>query len=79
MCLYCLSMIMSFAAILIASLRIVLPLSFADRIYVIRQGTTLALGCDLNDDFIATTKVFKYDQPNKLTFNCEKSGGDVKA
>ena len=67
------------ATILIAS-SIVLPLpSFADRIYAIHQGTTLALGCDLSndDDFVATTKVFKYDQPNKLTFNCERSGGDV--
>jgi hypothetical protein len=71
-----LSMIISLAALLIAS-AILLPIpSFADRIYVIRQGTTLALGCDLtDDDFVATTKVFKYDQPNKLIFNCERSGG----
>ena len=70
-------MIISLAALLIACV-IMLPIpSFADRIYVIRQGTTLALGCDLTDydDFVATTKVFKYDQPNKLTFNCERSGG----
>ena len=67
------------ATILIAS-SIVPPLpSFADRIYAIHQGTTLALGCDLSNDndFIATTKVFKYDQPHKLTFNCERSGGQV--
>jgi hypothetical protein len=71
-----LSMIISLAVLLIAS-AILHPLpSYADRIYVISQGTTLALGCDLtDDDFVATTKVFKYDQPNKLTFNCERSGG----
>jgi hypothetical protein len=71
-----LSMIISLAVLLIAS-AIIHPLpSYANRIYVIRQGTTLALGCDLtDDDFVATTKVFKYDQPNKLTFNCERSGG----
>jgi hypothetical protein len=72
-----LAIIISFATALIAS-TIVHPIpSFADRIYVIRQGTTLALGCDLTDDFIAATKVFKYDQPNKLIFNCERSGGDL--
>jgi hypothetical protein len=53
--------------------------SFADRIVAIRQGTTLDIGCDLssNDDFITTTKVFNHDQPSKLTFNCERPGGDV--
>jgi hypothetical protein len=67
----------SFAALLIASTAVHPIPSFADRIYVIRQGTTLALGCDLTDDFITATKVFKYDQPNKLIFNCERSGGDL--
>jgi hypothetical protein len=55
--------------------------SFADRIIPIRQYTTLAVGCDLsgNDDFIGTgtTKILTYDQPTKLTFNCERSGGDI--
>jgi hypothetical protein len=74
--------IISFAAMILISSSIVLPLpSFADRIYAIHTGTTLAFGCDLNNNnnnnFIATTKVFNYDQPNKLTFNCERPGGDV--
>jgi ABC-type multidrug transport system ATPase subunit len=75
-----LTIVISFAATILISSSIVLPLpSFADRIYAIHQGTTLALGCDLSngDDFIATTKVFKYDQPNNLIFNCERSGGHV--
>ena len=52
---------------------------FADRIYTISKGTTLALGCNISNDkdFITTTKVFNYDQPSKLTFNCQRSGGDV--
>ena len=43
------------------------------------KGTTVAVGCDLSnaDDFIDATKVLKYDQPTKLTFNCERPGGDV--
>ena len=75
-----LTIVISFAATILISSSIVLPLpSFADRIYAIHQGTTLALGCDRSndEDFIATTKVFKYDQPNKLIFNCERSGGHV--
>ena len=74
------TIITSFTAMILIVSYLVLPLpSFADRIYAIHQGTTLAIGCDLNDDnnFIATTKVFMYDQPNKLTFNCERPGGDV--
>jgi hypothetical protein len=73
-----LTVLVPVAALLIVS-PMLLHLSFADRIYAIHQGTTLAIGCDLNDDnnLIATTKVFKYDQPNKLTFNCERPGGDV--
>jgi len=53
--------------------------SFADRIVTIRQYTTLAVGCDLSsgDDFIGTTKILTYDQPTKLTFNCERPGGDI--
>jgi hypothetical protein len=57
-----------------------IPLSsFADRIYVIRAGTTISIGCDLSndDDFIPTTKIFNYDLPSKLTFNCERSGADI--
>jgi hypothetical protein len=50
--------------------------SFADRIIPIRQYTTLAVGCDLSG-FIGTTKILTYDQPTKLTFNCERSGGDI--
>jgi hypothetical protein len=66
------------AVLMISALCVPLP-SFADRIYVIRTGATISLGCDLSndDDFIPTTKVFNYDQPSKLTFNCERSGGDV--
>jgi hypothetical protein len=68
-----------FSALLISSILIAPLPSFADRIVAIRQGTTLAIGCDLssNDDFIDTTKVLTYDQPTKLTFNCERSVGDV--
>jgi len=53
--------------------------SFADRIVTIRQGTTLAIGCDLSnyDDLDTSAKVLNYDQPTKLTFKCERSGGDV--
>ena len=67
---------LSFSALII----LIVPLpSFADRIFTIRQYTTLAVGCDLNssDDFIGTTKILTYDQPTKLIFNCERSGGDV--
>ena len=66
------------SALLISS-TLVPSSSFADRIVTIRQGTTLGIGCDLssNDNFIPTTKVFNHDQPSKLTFNCERSGGDV--
>src|ERR671939_936389 len=72
---------LSFSAIsIMLILVIVSPLpSFADRIVAIRQGTTLAISCDPNnnDNFIDTTKVFNYDQPSKLIFHCERSGGDV--
>jgi uncharacterized membrane protein len=71
-----LSVILLFSALII----LIVPLpSFADRIIVVRQGATLDVGCDLsnNDDFIDTTKVLTYDQPTKLTFNCERPGGDV--
>ena len=67
---------LSFSALII----LIVPLpSFADRIVTIRQYTTLAVGCDLNssDAFIGTTKILTYDQPTKLIFNCERSGGDV--
>jgi hypothetical protein len=70
-----LAVILSFSALLL-----IVPLpSFADRIVTIHQSITLAIGCDLdsNDEFIITTKVFNYDQPTKLTFKCERSGGDV--
>jgi hypothetical protein len=73
--------IISFAVmmLLLVATPMVVRLSFADKIYPMRQGTTLALGCDIvNDrDFMTSTRVFKYDQPNKLTFNCERPGGDV--
>jgi hypothetical protein len=72
-----LTTILSFAVLIIESAIFLLLPSYADRIFVITQGSTLALGCGLDDDFIATTKVFKYDQPNKLIFNCDRSGGDV--
>jgi hypothetical protein len=70
------AVILSFLVLLI--LMVPIP-SFADRIVTIRQYTTLAVECDLNssDDFIGTTKVLTYDQPTKLIFNCERSGGDV--
>jgi hypothetical protein len=61
---------LSFSAIsIMLILVIVSPLpSFADRIVAIRQGTTLAISCDPNnnDNFIDTTKVLNYDQPSKL-------------
>jgi hypothetical protein len=70
------AVILSFLVLLI--LMVPIP-SFADRIVTIRQYTTLAVECDRNssDDFIGTTKVVTYDQPTKLIFNCERSGGDV--
>jgi hypothetical protein len=67
---------LSFSALII----LIIPLpSFADRIVTIHQYTTLAIGCDLsgNDNLIDTPKVLTYDQPTKLIFNCERSGGDV--
>ena len=71
--------LVSIAAVLMISALCVPLASFADRIYVIRTGATISLGCDLSndDDFISTTKVFNYDQPSKLTFNCERSGGNI--
>ena len=74
-----LAVILSFSVLSIA-LIVVVPLpSFADRIVAIHQGTTLAIGCDLgdDDDSIYSRKVLNYDQPTKLTFKCERSGGDV--
>jgi|SRR5215212_2088856 len=71
-----LSVILLFLVLII----LIVPLpSFADRIVTIRQGATLDIGCDLsnNDDFIDIKKVLTYDQPTKLTFNCERPGGDV--
>jgi hypothetical protein len=72
--------IISFAVmILLVATPMVVSLSFADQIYPMRPGATLALGCDLahNKDFMTSTRVFKYDQPNKTTFNCERLRGDV--
>ena len=70
------AVIVLFSALLIL---IVPAPSFADRIVTIRQGATLEVGCNLSsgDDFIGTTKVLTYDQPTKLIFNCERSGGDI--
>jgi hypothetical protein len=45
-----LAVILSFAALSIALLLAVPMPSFADRIYAIRQGITLAIGCDPNND-----------------------------
>jgi hypothetical protein len=53
-----LDVILLFSVLSIA-LIVVVPLpSFADRIAIIRQGTTLAIGCGLgdDDDFTDTTK-----------------------
>ena len=73
------AMILSFLALLISSTLLIPLPSFADRIVAIHQYTTLAIGCYLNsdEDFTHTTKVLRYDQPTKLTFNCERTGGDV--
>ena len=73
------AMILSFLALLISSTLLIPLPSFADRIVPIRQGTTLAIGCDLDsdEDFAHTTKVLTYNQPTKLTFNCERTGADV--
>ena len=53
--------------------------SFADRVVTIRQYTTVTVGCDISkgDDFAETTKILTYDQPTKLTLNCERTGADV--
>src|ERR687888_2585224 len=70
-----LAVILSFSALLL-----IVPLpSFADRIVEIHQGITLAIGCDLgsNDDFVTATKVSNYDQLTKVTYKCERPGGDV--
>jgi hypothetical protein len=72
--------ILSFSVLSLVLILVVIPLpSFADRIVAIRQGTTLAVSCDLNNgnDSIYTAKAFSYEKPTKLTFNCERSGGDV--
>ncbi len=70
------AVIVLFSALLIL---IVPAPSFADRIVTIRQYVTLEVGCDLisGDGFIGTTTILTYDQPTKLIFNCERSGGDV--
>ena len=73
--LYHFAVVLSFSALVL-----IVPLpSFADRIVSIHQYNTLAIGCDLdsNDNFIYPTKALTYDQPTKLTFNCERSGGDI--
>jgi hypothetical protein len=64
----------SFAVMTLRASPLVIHVSFADGIYTIFKGTTLALGCNISNDkdFIATTKVFNYDQASKLTFNCPK-------
>ena len=73
----------SFSAVILlfsALLILIVPTpGFADRIVTIRQGITLAIGCDVtkNNDFMDATKILTYDQPNKSVFNCERSGGDV--
>jgi hypothetical protein len=72
--------ILSFSVLSLVLILVIVPLpSFADRIVAIRQGTTLAVSCDLSNgnDFIYTADAFGYDKPTKLTFNCERSGGDV--
>ena len=75
--------VVSFSAVILlfsALLILIVPtLGFADRIVTIRQGATLEVGCNLSsgDDFIDTTKILTYDQPTKLTFNCERLGGDI--
>ena len=54
--------------------------SFADRLIVVRQYTTLTVG-DLSNgndnDVTYGTDVFNYNQPIKLTVNCERPGGDI--
>ena len=69
-------MMLSFSVLL----TLIAPLpSFADRIVTVRQYTTLAIGCDLSnkDGFRGTTKTLTYNQPTKLTLNCERTGADV--
>ena len=69
-------MMLSFSVLL----TLIAPLpSFADRIVIIHQYTTPAIGCDLSngDNFIGDAKVLTYDQPTKLTLNCERTGADV--
>jgi hypothetical protein len=69
------------AAILSSSaLLLIVPLPIsADRIVTIRQYTTVAFGCDIStvDNNFDTTKILTYDQPTKLIFNCERSGGNI--
>ena len=79
------SALVSFLAVMLllisALLILIVPLpSFADRIIMVRQYATLAVGCDLGnniEDFASTTKVVTYHEPTKLTFNCERTGGDI--
>ena|SRR5919197_4900352 len=74
-----LAIMLLFSALSIASILAVPLPSYADKIIAVHQYTTLAVGCDLSkgNDFIGTTKVLTYDQPTKLIFNCERSGGDL--
>jgi hypothetical protein len=70
------------AAIIILSMALILVTpqpSFADRIIVVRQYATLTVGCDLSNgnDVIDDKNVFNYNQPIKLTVNCERPGGDI--
>jgi hypothetical protein len=70
------------AAIIVLSMALILVTprpSFADRIIVVRQYTTLTVACDLGNgnDVTDGTKFFNYNQPTKLTVNCERPGGDI--
>jgi hypothetical protein len=70
------------AAISVLSMALILVIpqpSFADRIIIVRQYTTLTVSCDLNNgnDVIDDTNIFNYNQPTKLTVNCERPGGDI--
>ena len=71
-----LAVVLSFSALSV----FIVPLpSFADKIVSIHQYNTLAIGCDLDsdDNFIYPTKALTSEQPTKLTFKCERSGGDI--
>src|SRR5919199_1590253 len=73
--LYHFAVVLSFSALVI-----IVPLpSFADKIVSIHQYNTLAIGCNLDsdDNFVYPTQALTYDQPTKLTFNCERSGAGI--